>query len=200
MKNVFLFMLRFIFAVLTVFALCSCAHQFDKTNIQGGQRVPAQGFSFNVPEHGNWFAVQYGNSHRIHISQLNNDDAFKIIVEVTYGPVTGMYRNTLELQNAVKRTHRFNLEKGFQERLFNIEDAPNYGDLCVRWVSSGENWLGRNSAGPALIESVGLTCAHQTLNNVLVKIELTRRHERDADAVDITKMADELFRSVEYSD
>ena len=175
-----------------ILLLSACA-SFDKTNILPGQEVGGLGFSFTVPTQKSWFAVEYGSGHRIKLSQLNDLDSYSIQISLNRGPSGGMFQSAEAHLHALKRhkrsVSRFNHKEWLDTR---------YGDLCVRYTSAGEDWRGRNNAGPAMVASVGLVCAHPEIANVLIDIEISRRYELDAPTSDLAAYADELFSSVEY--
>ena len=193
-------MLRSTF-LLFLFLLVSACASFDKTNIQPGQRVPGLGFSFIAPTQKTWFTVEYGTSHRIKLSQLNDQDSYSILVSLNRGPRRGMYQSAEAHLKALRRNRRGNSKSaGFLQHQHKEMIDTRYGDLCVRYTSSGEDWRGRNNEGPAIIDSIGLSCAHPETANILISIEITRRSETDAATIDLATYADELFSSVEYQD
>jgi len=185
--------------LLSILMLSACA-SFDKTNIQPGHRVIGLGFSFTVPTQKSWFAVEYGTSNRIKLSQLNNQDSYSILVSLNRGPYQGMYQNaeahlqSIQYHKQIKLNHAGFIQHQHQEWV-----DSRYGKLCVRYTSSGEDWKGRNSPGPAIVDLIGLSCPHPELHNVLININLSRRSETDAEKVDLTAYADELFSSLEYT-
>jgi len=184
--------------LLLILLLSSCA-TFDKTNIPPGYRVIGLGFSFTVPTQKSWFAVEYGTSHRIKLSQLNNQDSYSILVSINRGPSQGMYQTPeAHLQAIRHHKHRKFRQAGLIHHNQNEWADSQYGKLCVRYTSSSEDWRGRNNAGPATVDLVGLSCPHPELHNVLISIDLSRRSDTDAAKVDLTAYADELFSSVEY--
>lgn len=185
--------------LLLMLLLSSCA-SFDKTNIPPGHRVIGLGFSFTVPTQKSWFAVEYGTSHRIKLSQLNNQDSYSILVSINKGPYQGMYQSPEAHLQAI----RYHKKRKFSQAglIYHKQKAwadSQYGKLCVRYTSSSEDWRGRNNAGPAIVDLVGLTCPHPELHNVLISIDLSRRADRNAAKVDLSVYADELFSSVEYT-
>lgn len=178
--------------------MASCA-TFDRTNILPGQKVPGLGFSFEVPTQNNWTAVEYGSGNKIHLFQLNNEDSYSIIVTLNRGPYFGMYKSAESHLRAIKQAK--NLEPnpaGFTLHSHQEWAEPIYGDLCVRYTSKAEDWRGRNKAGPALIDLVGLSCNHPEIPNVIINAEISRRYEVDAAQVDLALYADDLFSSFEY--
>jgi len=184
--------------LLLVVLLSSCA-SFDKTNIRPGQRVDGLGFSFAVPTQNAWFAVEYGNGHRIKLSQLNDVDSYSILISLNRGPVKGMFPNAQAHLKAVQRHRRVWPQSIEFTRLRRDEWLDSqYGELCVRYSAYDEDWRGRNRKGPAMVELIGLSCEHPEISNVLIRIDITRRHEVDAPAVDLAVFADELFSSIEY--
>jgi len=183
---------------LLILLLSGCA-TFDKTNIQPGHRVIGPGYSFTVPTQKSWFAVEYGTSNRIKLSQLNNQDSYSILITINRGPYQGMYQSA-EAHLKIIQQHK---QKEFRKAGLSINKhqewvEPQYGKLCVRYTSSGEDWRGRNNLGPAIVDLVGLSCAHPALHNVLISINLTRRSDENVEKVDLTTYADELFSSIEY--
>ena len=178
--------------------LCSCA-SFDKTNIRPGQRVEGLGFSFAVPTQKAWFAVQYGSGHRIKLSQLNDEDSYSISISLNRGPAKGMYQSAEAHLRAIQR-HRAVWPKSFGfSRLRRDEwPDPQYGALCIRYSAYDEDWRGRSRKGPAMVELIGLSCEHPEIDNVLISIDITRRHEVEAPGIDLAAFADALFSSVEY--
>jgi len=186
-------------SLFSILLLCACV-SFDKTNIQPGQRVVGLGFSFTVPTQKSWFAVEYGTSHRIKLSQLNDQDSYSILVSLNRGPRKGMYQSAEAHLKAVQRHKRGKIRSAGLIRLHHHEwvDA-RYGKLCVRYVSSDEDWRGRNSKGPAMVDTVGLICEHPEIENVLLSIEISKRFEVNATASGLDSYADVLFSSVAYN-
>lgn len=188
-----------LFHLLPILLLSACAN-FDKTDIASGERVFGPGFSFEPPGHGNWFTVEYGTSHRLKISQINYDDSFSILVSLNHGPRQGMYPSADAHLNAVRAYKRQTpLILGFKLHKHTELIDSRYGELCVRYTDFGEDWAGRNRAGPALVDKVGLICPHPLLENVLVSTEIRRRYETHAPKVNLGDYADRLFSSFEYS-
>ena len=186
--------------LLVFILLLSACASFDKTNIQPGHRVIGLGFSFTVPTQKSWFAVEYGTSHRIKLSQLNNQDSYSILISLNRGPYQGMYQNAeAHLQAIQHHKQRKFRQKGLIQHSHKEWIDSQYGELCVRHTSSSEDWRGRNNAGPAIVDLIGLSCPHPELNNILVTIDLSRRSEIDAEKVDLTAYADKLFSSFEYT-
>jgi hypothetical protein len=186
--------------VTLIFLLTSCA-SFDKTDIKPGQRVQGFGFSFEVPTETSWFAVVYGTSHRIKLSQLNHDDFYSILISMNHGPHRGMYKSGKDHLRAFKR--HINMEpipKGLVQRSHKEEVDARYGDLCVRQTSLSEDWRGRIMPGPTMVEKVRLTCPHPGFDNVLLSTELSRRYETDAAEINLSTVADQLFSSFEFDD
>lgn len=187
-----------ILTLLAVLIVVSCA-TFDRTNIYPGQKVPGLGFSFEVPTQNNWTAVEYGSGNKIHLFQLNDDDSFSIVVTLNRGPYFGMYKNAEAHLNALKRLiQKETQHEGYIEHSHQEWIESKYGKLCVRYSSNAEDWRGRNKAGPALIDLVGLSCHHPEISNVIINTEITRRYEVDATQVDLATYADALFSSFEY--
>jgi hypothetical protein len=191
-------MTKSIFFILLLL-LSACA-TFDKTNIKPGHKVVGLGFSFTVPTEKSWFAVEYGTSHRIKLSQLNHQDSYSILVSINRGPFQGMYKSPEAHLQAFKYHKQREFRKvGLIQHNHKEWADSEYGELCVRYTSSSEDWRGRNNAGPAIVDLIGLTCPHPELHNVLVSFDLSRRSETYAEAVDLTHYADVLFSSVEYT-
>lgn len=185
-------------SIFLVLLMSSCA-SFDRTNILPGQRVPGPGFSFTVPTERVWSAVEYGTSNKIHLFQLNDSDSYSILVSLNRGPRFGMY-NSAEAHLRVLKKHQ-NIElksAGLFLHSHNEWLEPKYGDLCVRYAYKAEDWKGRNKKGSAMVDLIGMTCEFPEITNVLISIEFSRRSEPNADFVDITPFADELFASFEY--
>lgn len=192
-------MLKSVLLLLTL-SLTSCA-SFDKTNIPPGQKIIGLGFSFEVPTENSWFAVEYGTSHRIKLSQLNNLDSYSILVSLNQGPYQGMYQTAeAHLQSVHRHQIKTLRKKGFIQTNRQEWIDPKYGKLCIRYTYSGEDWQGRNSAGPAMVDAIGLSCPHPTLDNVLISIKLLRRSETNAEAVDLITYAETLFSSFDYTE
>jgi hypothetical protein len=186
--------------LLLILLLSSCA-SFDKTNIPPGQRVVGLGFSFTVPTQKPWFAVEYGTSHRIKLSQLNHLDSYSILVSITRGPYQGMYQNAqAHLQSIHNNQQKKLIKPGYIDYTHKEWIDSKYGDLCIRYSFSGEDWKGRNSQGPAIIDAIGLSCPHPYLDNVLIRIDFSRRSETEAEKVDLAAYAETLFSSFEYYD
>ncbi len=182
--------------------LSSCA-VFDKTNIPPGQRVQGIGFSFEAPAtspaNPSWFAVEYGTSNRIQLSQLNDEDSYSILVSVNRGPYRGMYASAESHLAAFKRyKSRPEFRRGFVETAHEEWIDSSFGDLCLRFRSTGQDRAGRAPDKPAVVDTQGLVCAHPDLNNVLVKFEITRRHELDDPSITLLTVAEALFASIEY--
>lgn len=187
--------------LLFVVLLLSACASFDRTNILPGQRVAGLGFSFSVPTDKAWFAVEYGTSHRIKLSQLNQDDRFTILVSLNKGPRHGMYSSPETHLKTVRYYEKIEpVPVGLNILNHREWIDSRYGRLCVRQSSFAEDWRGRNKPGPAMIDSVILSCPHQGFDNVLISIELSRRYEKHAQEVDITSYADALFSSLEFTD
>ena len=186
-------------ALLVLILLLSSCASFDKTNILPGQRVPGLDFSFSVPTDKAWFSVIYGTSHRIKLSQLNQEDSYAIKVTLNRGPRGGMYQNAEAHLEALQTYKQYEPPvAGFRRQQSETNIDTQYGELCVRYSSSGIDWRGRYNMGPALVDSISLSCAHPGLKNVLITFEIARRYETDAEVVDLSGYADELFSSVEY--
>ena len=176
--------------------LSACA-SFDKTNIPPDYRVYGPGYSFKTPTFGAWFAVEYGTGHRIKLSQLNHDDSYAVTTALNRGPYRGMYASAETHLLALKR-HMANkrFHKGFVNYTHEESLASEFGELCVRYQYTGQDWAGRNNAGAASIAVIGLNCPHPALNNVLIQIELSRRYETYAKEHDIKNDAEALFSSL----
>lgn len=184
--------------LLLLLMLSACA-SFDRTNILPGQRVAGLGFSFTVPTQNSWFAVEYGTSNRIKLSQLNKQDHYSIVISLNRGPAQGMYRNAEAHLSTLQRHKQAKTKKDGYIQLAHKEWIDSrYGKLCVRYTSSAEDWTGRNNKGPAMVDSIALTCEHPEISNVLISVEISRRYEVDADISDLTAYADALFSSLEY--
>lgn len=184
--------------ILLCLLVTACA-SFDKTNIKPEQRVYGPGVSFTVPTEKSWFAVEYGTSHRIKLSQLNDDERYSILMTINRGPISGMYP-TVEAHLHALKLHKAleYIPPGFYRTHHEEWIDPNYGNLCVRHQSSGKDWRGRNKKGYALIDTIGLNCAHPVMQNVLVSIEISRRYERHSPPAELIRYADELFSSLDY--
>lgn len=185
--------------VCAMLFLCACA-SFDKNNIQPGQRVTRPGVSFAVPTEKTWSASEYGTSHRIKLNQLNQEDDYSIVVTVTRGPTEGMYKNAEALLKVVQQYKASEMKPAGFFRVAHAESlGADYGELCVQYSSTGEDWRGRNNEGYyALVDLIGLTCAHPEMDNVLVNVEISRRYEEASPAGDLATYAHELFSSIEY--
>ena len=180
--------------------LSSCV-SFDKTNIQPGQQVQGFGFSFEVPENGTWFAVVYGTSHRIKLSQLNHNDSYSILISMNHGPRSGMFKSAQEHLIAYKQHQNLEtIPKGLIRHQRNEEIDSRYGELCIRHSSYSEDWRGRIMPGPTMVRAITLTCPHPGFDNVLLSAELSRRYETYAPEVDLEKLADQLFSSFEFDE
>lgn len=187
---------------LALFVLSACA-SFDRTHISPGERVYGPRYSFMTPpaayDQAPWFASEYGNGHRIKLYQLNHKDSFTIISALNRGPLTGMYPSAEEHLRALQRyQHTVRHPPGFEHAHYDAWIATEYGALCVRYENRGEDHQGRANRGPAQVETLGLACAHPTLPNVLMNLEITRRADHDAPYVDLAKQAEVLFNSLEY--
>ncbi len=181
--------------------LTSACASFDPTNIRPGQRVEGFGFSFEVPTETPWFAVIYGTSHRIKLSQLNKNDSFSILITLTHGPKRGMYASAEAHLRALKR--HLQSERAARGLIHHRQVQridTRYGKLCVRQTRSSEDWRGRAKAGPAKVDNITLTCPHPGFDNVLISTELERRHESASLQIDLSKYADQLFASFEFVD
>lgn len=187
-------------SILTAVFLSACA-TFDKTHITSDQRVPGYGFSFSVPTETPWFAVVYGNSHRIRLSQINEVDSYTIQVSLNRGPRGGMYTDAQSHLTDIKASkQQETIPKGFIQFTHNEWLEPRYGKLCVQYTSFGEDHRGRLNKGPAKVELAGLTCQHESLDNVLINFEITRRSDANAPQIDVAALANSLFASIEYED
>lgn len=184
--------------VLLALFLSACA-SFDQTNIKPGQRVDGFTFSFEVPTETPWFAVVYGTSHRLKLSQLNQDDSYSILVTLTRGPRSGMYSSANAHLQALKRHLQLKRQpKGLVLHHQAQAIDTRYGELCIRQTSNSEDWRGRAKPGPALIDSITLTCPHPGFANVLISTTLSRRYETHAATLELTNYADQLFASFEF--
>lgn len=193
-------MIRFL-SISAMLLLCACA-SFDKNNIQPGQRVARPGLSFVVPTENNWSASEYGTSHRIKLNQLNQEDDYSIVVTITRGPDEGMYKDAETLLKIVQQYKEGEMKPAGFFRVAHAESlGTGYGELCVQYSSTGEDWRGRNNEGYfALVDVIGLTCAHPEMDNVLVNVEISRRYEETSPAQDLSVYAHELFSSMEYEE
>lgn len=188
---------RLLLALLLV-SLSSCA-TFDKTNILPGQRIPGLGFSFLAPTEKPWFAVVFGNSNRIRLGQLNDKDSYSINIALNQGPPRGMYTSAESHLKAFKKYKEGErLPAGVVPEHLSEWIDTRYGKLCVRFRAVSKDHRGRYNRGPALVEVIGLSCAHEKLRNTLISVELTRRADLDAGEVDLSALADHLFDSIEY--
>lgn len=184
-----------------LFLVLSACAGFDKNNIRPGQRVEGPGFTFAVPTENAWFAVIYGNSNRIRLSQLNENDSYILQVTLNRGPRSGMYSSVEDHLAMLKRHNLIIIQKaGHPITQHHEEEAPLYGPLCVRYSMQGEDARGRGSKGAALVERIGLSCPHQSMKNVLINFELSRRADASANTVNLARYADELFASIRYDD
>ena len=184
---------------LLLILLSGCASKFDRTNIQPGQRVDGPAISLVVPTNKPWFAVDYGTGSRIRLSQLNFDDGYIITAGVNRGPRQGMFKDSKAHLTALLKNKRDEIiPEGVILHDHQEWEAREYGNLCVAYSSNREDWRGRNSAGPALVDTVGLICPHRHLDNVLVYVEIERRYEVDGPRVDMSSLAQLLFASVEH--
>jgi hypothetical protein len=184
---------------LILFLLLTSCASFDRTNILPGQRVIGLGFSFTVPTQKSWFAVEYGSSHRIKLSQLNQHDSYSILVSLNRGPRAGMYQSAEAHLQAFQQHKNFKLQSAGLIRLQHEGRVDaRYGELCVWSSTQDEDWRGRNNVGPALVDSIALSCLHPEIPNVLISINISRRYELDGAAENIAAYADELFSSLEY--
>jgi hypothetical protein len=185
---------------LLCIVFAACANKFDRTNIQPGDRVQGPAVSIVVPTNKPWFAVDYGTGSRIRLSQLNFDDLYTITVGINRGPSRGMFVDVTEhLQALLKAKREENIPEGVILHDHKEWAEPSYGELCVAYSSHREDWRGRNSAGPALVDDVGLICPHRYLPNVLVTVDIERRYEVDGPRVDMGALAKKLFTSIEHT-
>jgi len=186
-------------ALFCGFLLLSSCASFDKTNISPGQRVDGLGFSFEAPTEHAWFAAEYGTSNRIKLIQLNDDDRYTILVSLNRGPRRGMYQTAEAHLQVFQRHKQIEVQPPGYFLLDHQEWIDQqYGHLCIRYSAKGKDWRGRSKQGPALIDTIGLTCEHGTLPNVLISVELSRRFEAEGPTIDIRPYADALFSSLEY--
>jgi|GEM_PF-1711470 len=185
--------------LVTVTLLFSACASFDKTNIQPGQTVRGYGFNFEVPTDTPWFAVEYGTSNRIRLSQLNDLDSYAIEVSLNRGPRRGMYPSAEIHLKAFQRHKRLERKpRGYRETHHEEWVDTRYGPECIRFNTTAIDRAGRNNREPAQVATAGITCAHPHMNNVLVRTEITRRYEPDAPAVNLDELAETLFTSLEY--
>lgn len=192
--------MKFFSLIIFVIFLSGCATPFDRTNIQPGQRVFGPGVSVIVPTEKPWFAVDYGTSNHIRLSQINFDDSYSLRVAVNRGPLTGMFKSGQAHLAAF--IHGRDSEKVTPGRVVHHRDAwvePRYGAVCIAYLEHSEDWRGRNNLGPALVDTIGLTCPHVGFGNVFVNAELSRRYDIDAPRIDISTYAQQVFDSLEYA-
>ncbi len=180
-----------------ILLLAACA-SFDRTNIRPGDRVFGPGYSFEVPTEQAWFASEYGTGHRMKLNQINGDDSYSILVSLNRGPMRGMYPSAEAHLAVFEKYYQRRLPRGFRVQQHEANADARYGELCIRYLISGEDWTGRNKRGPALVDTIGLTCAHPEIANVLVNFELSRRYEEAAEPIELASFADSLFASIEY--
>ena len=189
-----------IFFTMAMFLITACA-SFDKTNILPGQRVPGPAVSFIAPGDTPWFMLNYATGNRLKLGQINYGDSFSIRVALNRGPRMGMYTSASDHLTALKAHIRSKGQPtGYKLHAHNEYLATTYGPLCVGYDSLGEDWRGRNNAGPAMVDVIGLTCAHTEIKNVLVNVEITRRYEVDAAPVNLSLLAETVFASLEYDE
>lgn len=192
--------MNFLRLLVCITLLSACATPFDRTNIQPGQRVFGPGVSVEVPTTKPWFAVDYGTSNHIRLSQINFDDSYSLRVAVNRGPSTGMFSSAK--QHLVAFVRRRDNTSAVPGLVVHHQDAwvePRFGEICVAYLSHSEDWRGRNNLGPALVDTIGLICPHPGFGNVFVNTELSRRYDIDAPRIDITPYAQKVFDSLEYA-
>ncbi|TNC80504.1 MAG: hypothetical protein C9356_13935 [Oleiphilus sp.] len=185
--------------LLLITLLISGCASFDKTNILPGQTVSGPGYSFVVPTQQSWFASEYGTGSRIKLMQLNDDATYSILVTMSRGPARGMFSSAEQHLAALKRHIKRQVDPpGYQEHSHREITDTRYGKLCVRYHSSGEDWRGRNRKGPALVKTIGLTCPHPNLENILVNFEMSSRAEVGRQPKNMQQEAEALFSSIQY--
>lgn len=182
-----------------VLCLAACA-SFDKNNIQPGQRVTRPGLSFVVPTEKTWSASEYGTGHRIKLNQFNQADSYSIVVSLTRGPSDGMYGDVDALLKVVQNYKLGEMKPAGLFRRVHVEKpGTEYGERCVQYSSTSEDWRGRNNEGYyALIDVIGLTCVHPEIDNVLANVEISRRYEETSPTQNLSTYAHELFSSIEF--
>lgn len=197
-------------ALLVSELLVGCA-QFDRTQIRAGDRIFGPAVSVTVPavprdlmsdsDRHAWFASDYGSGNRMKLVLLNSDDLFSVEVAINRGPQRGMYRSVSEHLVVVESRRRpISIPDQVEVLAYDVSADPSYGALCVRYRSKLKDWRGRNRAGPALVEDVGLVCEHPKLSNVLVELRVTHRYETFSSEIELAPLADQVFRSAEYYD
>ena len=186
--------------LISAIVLLSACASFDKNNIQPGQRVTRPGLSFVVPTERTWSASEFGTGHRIKLNQFNQDDNYSILVSLMRGPGDGMYDDADALLKVVQNYKLGEMKPAGLFRRVHVEKlGTEYGERCVQYSSTSEDWRGRNNEGYyALIDLIGLTCVHPEMDNVLVNVEISRRYEEASPAQDLSVHAHALFSSIEY--
>lgn len=185
---------------ISALVLLSACASFDKNNIQPGQRVSRPGLSFVVPTEKTWSASEFGTGHRIKLNQFNQEDDYQIVVTLTRGPRDGMYSDADALLKMIQNYKLGEMKPAGLFRRVHMEKLGTaYGELCVQYSSTSEDWRGRNNEGYyALIDLIGLTCVHPEMDDVLVNVEISRRYEEVSPAQDLSAYAHQLFSSIEY--
>lgn len=178
--------------------LAACS-SLDKTDIRPGDRIAGPGITFTVPTNQSWFAVDYGTSNHVKISQLNYEDSFSIEAFLNKGPRKGMFKSRKQhLAAIVNDRKRIYEPEGYTRLSHNEWINPDDPKLCVRYSLTAEDWRGRNNAGPALLETFGIVCAHPLFPNALSTLEITRRFEQDAPLVNMEVLAESVFHSIQF--
>lgn len=188
--------------IVTCVVLSTCA-SFDRTNIQPGQRVQGPALSFVLPEGRAWFASEYGQGSRMKLVHLGDDEVLTLALSLAKGPNSGMYQSAQQHLQALRKQHWHELAQaqfGYTELAREEGVAERYGQLCVRYSRRAKDWRGRNRAGPAMVQTEGLSCAHPHLPNALVKFELVRRHEPEQNLAPLAELAEPIFASLRYQE
>ncbi len=189
---------RFLIWFFAILQLSACS-TFDKTNIKPGERVRGFGFSFAVPTDRHWFATEYGTSNRLKLIQLNQEDSYSILVTLNKGPRWGMYPSADAHLSVVQYHKQHEIQpRGYFLLAHQEWVDESYGDLCVRYSVHAKDWRGRNKQGAALIDTLGLSCEHGSLDNVLITIEFSHRYEESGEKTDIERYARRLFKSLKF--
>lgn len=188
--------------VVSCLVFSACA-SFDRTNILPGQRVQGPAMSFVLPESRAWFASEYGQGSRLKLVHLGDDEVLTLVLSLAKGPRSGMYQTAQQHRSAVRQQHWQALAQaqfGYTELTRAEAIAQHYGPLCVRYSRSAKDWRGRNRAGPAMVQTEGLSCAHPHLQNALMKFELARRHEPELSLAPLAELAEPIFASLRYQE